>query len=89
MTSIRLNEHPAVPAEPGGDLLGSMLARNLPAMYLCMSGSCRRCKVRVVSGGENLDPRHRAEDAHRLGPDERLACQALVVGDGEIVVKQG
>ncbi len=89
MTSIRLNDHPPVEVAPGSDLLGSMLARKLPAMYLCMSGSCRRCKVRVVAGAENLDPRHRAEDVHHLGPDERLACQARIVGDGEIVLKQG
>ena len=44
-----------------------------------------RCKVRVVSGGENLSPPTSIES--RIGAirgfaaDERMACQAVVRGD--------
>ena len=39
-------------------------------------GICGRCRVRVVEGGENLTPPTRFEKN-----DDRLACQAVVLGD--------
>ena len=47
-------------------------------------GVCARCRVRVVSGAENLSPpttiESRVSAQRTLGPDERLACQAVVRG---------
>ena len=47
-------------------------------------GVCARCRVRVVSGAENLSPpttiESRVSALRTLGPDERLACQAVVRG---------
>ncbi len=40
-------------------------------------GACNRCRVRIVEGAENLTPPTRFEK----NPDERLACQAVVLGD--------
>ena len=40
-------------------------------------GVCNRCRVRVVEGEDNLTPRTRFE----RDPDQRLACQAVVLGD--------
>jgi ferredoxin len=40
-------------------------------------GICNRCRVRVVEGTENLTPPTRFEKT----ADERLACQAVVLGD--------
>lgn len=40
-------------------------------------GVCNRCKVKVVEGAGNLTPPTRFE----LDPDQRLACQAVVLGD--------
>lgn len=40
-------------------------------------GICNRCRVRIVQGSENLTPRTRFE----TDPDQRLACQAVVLGD--------
>ena len=48
-------------------------------------GICVRCRVRVVSGGENLTPPTAIEERvavrRSLAADERLACQAVVRGE--------
>ena len=54
-------------------------------------GICARCKVTIVSGDENLTPRTAIElrigAARGFAADERMACQAAVVGD--VVVTTG
>ena len=51
-------------------------------------GICTRCKVRVVTGAENLSPptsiESRFGSARGFAPDERMACQAVVKGDCEV-----
>ena len=42
-------------------------------------GRCGRCVVRIERGAECLNPRTDLERRHRLGPEERLACQARIV----------
>ena len=48
-------------------------------------GICARCRVTVKSGAENLLPatsvEARVAGQRNLGEGERLACQAVVVGD--------
>ena len=48
-------------------------------------GICARCKVRVVAGAENLTPPTSVETrfatARGFAEDERMACQAIVVGN--------
>ena len=48
-------------------------------------GICARCKVRVVSGAENLSAptaiETRIGTARNFAPDERMACQAVVMGE--------
>lgn len=48
-------------------------------------GVCTRCRVRVVAGGDNLsDPTTielRFGSARDFAPGERMACQAIVLGD--------
>lgn len=48
-------------------------------------GICARCRVRILSGAENLTPPTAIEtqiaQRRKLEPDERLACQAVVIGD--------
>jgi 2Fe-2S ferredoxin len=48
-------------------------------------GICARCRVRVVEGPEALAPmtsvETRVTQQRGFGPDERLACQAVVQGD--------
>ena len=45
-------------------------------------GICGRCVVIPLGGGENLTPRtERERVARSLAATERLACQAVVLGD--------
>ncbi|MDQ3282007.1 MAG: (2Fe-2S)-binding protein [Acidobacteriota bacterium] len=48
-------------------------------------GVCARCRIRVVSGAQNLSPATSIElrfGAPRgFAADERMACQAVVTGD--------
>lgn len=48
-------------------------------------GVCARCRVKIVSGAENLtaptEIESRVSERRKLDPDERLACQAVVQGD--------
>jgi ferredoxin len=88
MPHIRFNGGEDIEARAGHDLLGPIIASGQSIQYLCMSGSCRMCRVRIVSGGEHLEPAHPAE-TERCGPDARLACQAILLpGDGVVVVEQ-
>ena len=51
-------------------------------------GICARCRVRVISGAENLSPpttiEARVAVQRKLDSEERLACQAVVNGPCEI-----
>jgi ferredoxin len=48
-------------------------------------GVCARCRVRIISGAENLTPATAIESQvaqqRKLDAGERLACQAVVIGD--------
>ena len=48
-------------------------------------GICARCRIRVVSGAENLSPptsiESRIGSARGFAADERMACQAVVRGE--------
>lgn len=51
-------------------------------------GVCARCRIEVVDGNGNLTPptttEARAGAARQFAPGERLACQAVVLGDCSI-----
>lgn len=51
-------------------------------------GVCARCRVTVLAGSENLSPPTSMEirfgSARGFAGDERMACQAVVLGDVEI-----
>lgn len=51
-------------------------------------GVCARCSVKVLSGAKNLTPptgiEGRVAVRRKLEADERLACQAVVLGDCEV-----
>jgi ferredoxin len=58
--------------------------------YGCREGECCTCMVKIVSGMEHMSERSVLEDKvlqeNMAGRDQRLACQAQVLG-GDIVVK--
>ncbi len=55
------------------------------------AGTCQACRCQVLAGSEHLSPPSEAErawiPAERLAEGERLACQAVIRGDGEIEVR--
>jgi ferredoxin-NAD(P)+ reductase (naphthalene dioxygenase ferredoxin-specific) len=79
-----------VPAVAGRDVLSLLLDHDLPIQYLCMAGSCGTCRVQVCAGGGHLEPMGDAERAMLPDSDggDRLACQAIVIGDGDVVIAQ-
>ncbi|MEX0339945.1 MAG: 2Fe-2S iron-sulfur cluster-binding protein [Arenibacterium sp.] len=67
-------------AETGLSLLEQAQAHNLPHASLCRGrGRCGTCRVRVLSGAENLPPPSEKEAKvlrhWNAGTNERLACQ--------------
>ncbi len=73
----------------GQDILGGLLEHQATIGYLCMSGSCGTCRVHVESGDDLLSRPGNLEHAHGCDGDERLACQALIITDGTIILSQG
>lgn len=88
MGTVRLDAHVPADIAVGQDLLGAMLNAGVPVMYLCMAGSCGRCRVQVGSGLELLNPPNLAEQHHGCTGPDRLACQARLAEDGDLHLHQ-
>lgn len=60
-------------------------------IYGCREGDCGTCLMKIVSGGEYLSEPTALEDRvlkeNMAGKDMRLACQAQLIGGGEVKVK--
>ena len=76
----------AAEAKPNETILDAGRRAAAPIGNSCGGvGVCARCRVRVVAGAENLSPPTSIE--LRIGAmrgfaaDERMACQAVVLGD--------
>ena len=70
----------------GGSLLRAALRARVPLARSCRGDAvCASCRVTIAAGAENLAPPTPAERALAarapLGPGERYACQAAVLGD--------
>ena len=81
-------------AEAGADetILDAARRAGAPVGNSCGGvGTCGRCRVTIVSGGESLSPlttmETRIAAEKEFDPDERLACQAVVRGDCVITTK--
>ena len=74
--------------QKGRDLLGQLLDAGTDVQYICMSGSCGTCKVTVTVGMEHLTAKAGMENMHGCREGERLACQAMCRGTGDIVISQ-
>ena len=88
MATITFNNEPPFAQQKGVDLLGQLLNHGSAVTYICMSGSCGTCKVTVKSGMEHLSAKAGMENMHGCKDGERLACQAVCRGSGDIVVEQ-
>jgi len=73
-------------AKANETLLDAARRANVPLGNSCGGiGICARCRVRIVEGAENLGAptsvEERVSKQRGLSADERLACQAVVLGD--------
>ena len=75
-----------------GSVLDIALAHGVGIMHVCGgTGVCGSCRVTVEAGMENLseaddDERDRLDQIDGSGPQHRLACQAVVMGDVTVIV---
>jgi ferredoxin, 2Fe-2S len=79
----------AADTKPDETILDAARRADAPLGNSCGSvGVCARCRVRVVSGAENLSApttiEIRVASQRGFASDERLACQAVVSGDVEV-----
>ncbi len=73
----------------GANLLGGALEAGVPIEYVCKSGRCCTCKIKVLAGDRNLSA-PTPNESFRLGRDKlkrnwRLACQVQVNGPIEVM----
>ena len=65
----------------GGSLWRAALRARMPIASSCRGqGVCKACKIRVLSGQQNLSTLTESEASLGLEPGQRLACLARVVG---------
>jgi 2Fe-2S ferredoxin len=71
----------AVDVDVESTLLSAARRAGVPLASSCRgAGICDACRVRVVEGGDLLSELTERERESPLGPGERLACQAVVLG---------
>jgi len=76
-------------ANPNETVLDAARRADAPIGNSCGSvGVCGRCRVRLLAGAENLSApttiELRVAGQRGFAADERLACQAVVMGDVEV-----
>ena len=52
--------------------------RDLGVPFGCESGVCQTCRIVVLEGNSNLDPKNETEEGNQLPDNERLACQCRI-----------
>lgn len=70
----------------GANLMRALQNAEIPVASSCNGdGVCVKCRLTVVAGRENLSVESDLEgdlrDIHGFAKNERLSCQALVLGD--------
>ncbi|HLD64104.1 MAG TPA: 2Fe-2S iron-sulfur cluster-binding protein [Candidatus Peribacteraceae bacterium] len=72
----------------GQSLLHIGLDAGVPLEHACGgNGFCTTCMCKIVEGMEHLSPRNdREENMGVMEDPERLTCQSLLTGTGDIIV---
>lgn len=73
----------------GTNLMQALLAADIPVASSCHGdGICCKCVMTVVKGLENLSAKNETElelrSRNTLGPNQRVSCQTVVMGDVQI-----
>ena len=74
---------------PDESILTAALRNGINHLHACGgSARCSTCRIQVVSGLENCNPRNELElklaDTHNFSDDVRLACQTTITGNVDI-----
>lgn len=78
---IEVDGHGTFDVVVGDTLLEVCEAVGIPMESACGGfACCNSCRVEVVDGAAGLSPRSDEEDPFLDGPDQRLGCQARVLG---------
>jgi adenylate cyclase len=90
--SVAYDEGLSAKGRRGLSILELSLLNHVPHAHVCSGrGRCGTCRVRVESGSGQLSTIEEAErkTLERVGaaPDDRLACQARVLGQGVVVTR--
>lgn len=82
MPHLTLLPHPPAEVPVGTTLLDASEVLGFPLDSDCGGvAACNACRVRVVSGAPHLSPRGPEEEPFLDDADQRLGCQARVLGD--------
>ncbi len=87
----RQGEH-VLEVAPRTNLLQAIRDAGIPFRWGCTQATCGKCQCHVIEGGESLqrptvnEPARLSQTLVEMG--FRLACQAKVLGPGEIVIRQ-
>ena len=90
MATIIINDE-SMEGKVGERLLNVARHNGAHIGFMCdNAGTCQGCRCQVLAGAEYLNPPTEAEQswlpAERLAEGQRLACQAIIHGQGEIRV---
>ncbi|MEI7644047.1 MAG: 2Fe-2S iron-sulfur cluster-binding protein [Chloroflexales bacterium] len=90
MSTITINDV-AMEAKVGERLLNVARRNAAHIGFMCdNAGTCQGCRCQVLAGADQLSPPSEAEQAwipaDRLAEGQRLACQAIIHGQGDIRV---
>lgn len=67
------------------DLFTACKKEKFPVPFGCRIGTCGICKIKVLEGLEFFSRKTKDEKQFTGGPDERLACIAVVKGSVKFV----
>jgi ferredoxin len=66
-------------------IFNQLISQNIPIASSCKGkGVCKWCKVVIINGEKNLNPKNSLEEKASLEPNERLLCQIKSDGDLKI-----
>lgn len=79
-------------AEGETNLMKALVEAGRPVASSCRGeGVCAKCKITVVSGADQLSVPNDLElflkERENLGPQERISCQCVLLGDVQLDTK--
>ena len=85
-----MNNNQTIEVAEGTSIIDMCEKNDTEVLFGCRSASCGTCMFRVKEGADGLAPPENTEKDFlkmiNAAPDERLGCQARIVGDVKIEV---